>query len=191
MMIVKFRTLRKLLANPLTESEMQVMKHLASDPRDMQQIRHQYYNDLLWEYVRNAEEECVINLRQVTSYILTLGTIEEVRGKGIASEILRQVKEEVRRKQFKILMLHVATYNDTAIQAYRKNGFQVVSYCENFYEICEEPFHAYLAVWISDVPCAVFDQAIDNAASWVYQIEYDDHARHPPWHSLPPWQRNS
>eukprot|EP01056_Protomagalhaensia_sp_Gyna25_P001478 Protomagalhaensia_sp_Gyna_25__1477@NODE_1753_length_1560_cov_45_871137_g1436_i0_p1_GENE_NODE_1753_length_1560_cov_45_871137_g1436_i0NODE_1753_length_1560_cov_45_871137_g1436_i0_p1_ORF_typecomplete_len341_score34_85FR47/PF08445_10/2_5e10Acetyltransf_1/PF00583_25/2_4e09Acetyltransf_10/PF13673_7/8_2e08GNAT_acetyltran/PF12746_7/1_1e06Acetyltransf_7/PF13508_7/3_4e06Acetyltransf_4/PF13420_7/1_8e03Acetyltransf_4/PF13420_7/7_5e06Acetyltransf_3/PF13302_7/0_00035Gly_acyl_tr_C/PF08444_10/0_00013Acetyltrans len=181
MMIIKFSTLQRLLQSPMTQSDYDNLQQLAEDPKDMQRIRHTYYNELLWEYVRNSEEDTVAAIRNHTSYVLTLGTIEEVRGKGIATEILSQVKKEICKRGSKLLMLHVATYNDAAIQAYKKSGFKVVSYCENFYEIAEKPYHAYLAVWVSDIPCPPFDEAIDKAARWLNNIEYLDPSCIPPW----------
>eukprot|EP01053_Blabericola_migrator_P004928 Blabericola_migrator_1__4927@NODE_256_length_10795_cov_202_211130_g214_i0_p3_GENE_NODE_256_length_10795_cov_202_211130_g214_i0NODE_256_length_10795_cov_202_211130_g214_i0_p3_ORF_typecomplete_len374_score18_72Acetyltransf_1/PF00583_25/2_8e12FR47/PF08445_10/1_1e11Acetyltransf_10/PF13673_7/9_2e09Acetyltransf_7/PF13508_7/3_3e08Acetyltransf_4/PF13420_7/8_5e03Acetyltransf_4/PF13420_7/2_9e07Acetyltransf_3/PF13302_7/4_8e07GNAT_acetyltran/PF12746_7/1_3e06Acetyltransf_9/PF13527_7/1_5e03Acetyltransf_9/PF13 len=194
LMIVKYWALQRLLGSPMPKSEYDCLVELAGTAQEAQRLRHKYYNDLLWEYVRNSEEEGVASLRGVVSYILTLGTIEEVRGKGLASEMLQQVKAQISHRGLKVLMLHVATYNEAAIRVYKKNGFHVVSYTEvsklyflsiwchqNFYEIFEEPYHAFLAVWISNVHCPVFDDAIAAAVDWTHAISLTDPTRAAPW----------
>ena len=67
-------------------------------------------------------------------YIMTLGVVDEFRGKGIASELLKMVREMAEQQQsIKMVQLHVVVYNQSAIGFYRKNGYELIERISNHY----------------------------------------------------------
>jgi ribosomal protein S18 acetylase RimI-like enzyme len=83
---------------------------------------------------------------KTVAYILTLGVVDELRGRGIASELLRQVVKEVPLKDpmCGVIFLHVIEYNKTAMRMYRRNGFETFKTEPEFYKLGDEWFSGIL-----------------------------------------------
>ena len=60
-----------------------------------------------------------------TSYITNVSTIEEYKGKGIASNLLNKCIAYARQNKYKCICLEVAKSNHYAVSLYKKMGFQV------------------------------------------------------------------
>ena len=78
-------------------------------------------------------------------YIMTLGVVEEFRGKGLASSLVGECSRMVEKDATcGVLYLHVITYNRAAIEFYEKLGFYQVEEIEDYYEIDGEKYNCFL-----------------------------------------------
>ena len=66
------------------------------------------------------------------TYLMTLGVVQEWRGRGVAQHLLQQLVSSVTTK---IFYLHVVEYNAAALALYAKVGFQEISRKLDFYLI--------------------------------------------------------
>lgn len=73
------------------------------------------------------------------AYILTLGIVDELRGLGIASDLLETAIARTRAcdPSCAVIFLHVIEYNRTAMKLYEKNAFKRFKTEPNFYKIGE------------------------------------------------------
>lgn len=78
------------------------------------------------------------------AYIMTLGVVEEFRGRGLSRLLL----EKAIATSWSIdnnlagIYLHVIEYNQAAISLYKSFGFEMLNIKENFYTICGVPYSA-------------------------------------------------
>ncbi|CAB3400052.1 unnamed protein product [Caenorhabditis bovis] len=78
-------------------------------------------------------------------YIMTLGTLAPYRQFGIGTVLINHVFHLcVMDDQIKTVCLHVQINNDTALNFYKRNGFDIVEMVDNYYRI--EPSGAYLLI---------------------------------------------
>jgi len=78
-------------------------------------------------------------------YILTLGTVSDMRGRGLGSELIKRTEEIARRTpECGAIYLHVITYNKAAIHLYERLGFQRIREIEEYYFINETKYNCYL-----------------------------------------------
>jgi histone acetyltransferase MCC1 len=80
-------------------------------------------------------------------YIMTLGTVKEYRHLGLATQLVRQVEQNVvtRDNQLGTIYLHVITLNDAAIRFYEdKLGFYQVQEIQDYYSIDGHPYNCFL-----------------------------------------------
>ncbi len=77
------------------------------------------------------------------SYILTLGVVDELRGRGIAGQMLSRAEHWVKsnRPQSVAMCLHVIEYNTPALGFYVKNKFRIFKNENQFYEINQKSFN--------------------------------------------------
>lgn len=83
-----------------------------------------------------------------SAYIVTIGVVEELRGLGIASELISRCQsscEEFTERPL-YLYLHVAAYNYEAIPFYEKRGFLRADHISEHYYIDGKFYDAYLYV---------------------------------------------
>lgn len=71
------------------------------------------------------------------AYILTLGVADGLRGRGLASELVRRAVDYFRMADpnMHALYLHVAAYNRAAIQFYERLGFRCIRRIERLYNL--------------------------------------------------------
>ncbi|CAD8081840.1 unnamed protein product [Paramecium primaurelia] len=83
-------------------------------------------------------------------YIMTIGVINEFRGRGIAEYMIEQLKKRVleSNKTLSYIYLDMVVYNEIAARFYQKNGFNRVRIKKNHYEIENQQFDAYVYVWL-------------------------------------------
>ena len=80
-------------------------------------------------------------------YIMTLGTVNEYRHLGLATQLVNQVIDSVvqRHTDMGTIYLHVITVNDAAIRFYEdKLGFWRVQEIVDYYTIDGNPYNCYL-----------------------------------------------
>ena len=78
-------------------------------------------------------------------YIMTLGTVKEFRGRGLATTLLEQCFDIIEAdSECGVSYLHVITYNAAAIQFYEKLEFSRVEELENYYLIDDQKYNCYL-----------------------------------------------
>lgn len=78
-------------------------------------------------------------------YIMTLGTVKEFRGRGLATTLLEQCFDIIEADmECGVSYLHVITYNTAAIQFYEKLEFSRVEEIENYYLIDGQKYNCYL-----------------------------------------------
>jgi ribosomal-protein-alanine N-acetyltransferase len=65
--------------------------------------------------------------------ILTLGTLPEFRGKGIASQLLKTGLEKLKAEGVKTVFLEVGSQNFPAKRLYIANGFEEIGRRRNYY----------------------------------------------------------
>ena len=76
-------------------------------------------------------------------YILTFGVINEVRNKGIASCLIRELLKIAKKDPLiKYISLDVVWYNEQARRCYEKNGFIFLETQKNYYEIFGKEYDA-------------------------------------------------
>lgn len=97
------------------------------------------------EYLPDAEVEDL-------AYVSTLAVAAPFRRLGVASQLLRKVMLFLRSPHNHAptctLFLHVAEYNDAAIEFYARHGFEQVQYVADYYAIEDRLYGSFL--------CAVF-----------------------------------
>ena len=79
-------------------------------------------------------------------YIRTLGVLEELRGRGVAKELVRRCITATSAHRPLSLSLHVATYNHEAIPFYEHLGFRQWETVRDYYFIDGREYDAYLYV---------------------------------------------
>lgn len=80
-------------------------------------------------------------------YVMTLGTVTEYRHLGLATRLVRQVVDDVVRRDAEMgtVYLHVITLNDAAIRFYEDRlGFWKVQEIADYYTIDGDPYNCYL-----------------------------------------------
>ena len=96
-------------------------------------------NELVEKMVRNPQRHTRM------FYIMTLGTVKEFRGRGLAKTLLEQCFDIIEAdSECGVSYLHVITYNTAAIQFYEKLGFSRVEEIEDYYLIDEKKYNCYL-----------------------------------------------
>mgnify|MGYP000866656224 FL=1 len=66
---------------------------------------------------------------------MTLGVIDEFRGKGVASQLLNKVMQEANSNPLiRYVSLHVVIYN-SACRFYERNSFERIAQLEAYYRI--------------------------------------------------------
>lgn len=99
------------------------------------------------------------------SYIFTLGVVDELRKRGLASVLLAECVRRVEATDptCPVIFLHVIEYNRAAMRLYEKNGFKEFKTEPQFYKLGE--------VWYSGVmfyrPLTAAVSAIDRIAEWM------------------------
>ena len=68
-------------------------------------------------------------------YILTIGTTPQLRGRGIATDLLSRAMHHAAQQQAAAVFLHVITHNQAAIAFYARNGFTQTALLKDFYYI--------------------------------------------------------
>ena len=94
--------------------------------------------------------EDFVHLQSVqAAYLMTLGVVEEWRGRGVGSSLLEKLitqlhppQERVHRMSPWLLYLHVIEYNEPAMALYNKAGFEQVSRKCDFYFIRDRYYAA-------------------------------------------------
>ena len=76
---------------------------------------------------------------------MTIGVVNELRGKGIASEMIKYIEEDCSLdKKIKYIYLHVVDYNYSARKFYEKNNFYNMAYKPQYYNIENVKYAAIL-----------------------------------------------
>ena len=74
-------------------------------------------------------------------YILSIGVIDELRQKGLATILMNKLLDSVKEdKKVKYLYLDVVEYNKAAIRFYEKIGFERVKTRESYYDIMDKKY---------------------------------------------------
>jgi ribosomal protein S18 acetylase RimI-like enzyme len=97
-------------------------------------------SNLRWSYMFSST---------YSTYILTIGVITILRGRGIAKRLLNYCLEysSLTSPYPLYISLHVAEYNDEAIPFYETFGFELSEKLENHYLIHDENFAAFLYIY--------------------------------------------
>lgn len=67
-------------------------------------------------------------------YIMTITVLKPYRRYGIASKLLDKAVEDcAKERNVKKMMLHVQENNQSALEFYKKHGFEVVERLDNYY----------------------------------------------------------
>lgn len=92
-----------------------------------------YYNDIVVGAVC-CRVDTVGNQRRL--YIMTLGCLSPYRRLGIGTVMLQHILDLVEKDPlgFHNIFLHVQVNNDSAIEFYKKFGFEVVDMKKNYYK---------------------------------------------------------
>ncbi|KAI3940511.1 hypothetical protein MKW98_024918 [Papaver atlanticum] len=105
---------------------------------------------------------------QTLVYILTLGVVESYRNRGIAAALTREViKYASNLAHCQAVYLHVISYNNPAIQFYKKLCFKFVRRLSGFYYIQGQHYDSLLFVYYVNggrSPCSPLDIVATVAA---------------------------
>ena len=94
-------------------------------------------------------------------YLMTLGVVEEWRGRGVGRRLLERVERKLHVSSG-LLYLHVVVYNEAAISLYRKMGFQQISRKSEFYQIHKIYYDAItLARQLPTRPASLFSRCLN------------------------------
>lgn len=93
-----------------------------------------------WTYLFKTTYSC---------YVITIGVLKVLRGKGIAKTLLNYCKEftTAHEKQPLYIALHVAEYNEEAIPFYKNYGFDLVEVIDDHYYINGDYYGAYYYIY--------------------------------------------
>jgi ribosomal protein S18 acetylase RimI-like enzyme len=69
----------------------------------------------------------------VVAYLQTLEVIQQKRGQGVGSELLRRVEISASASRASVIWLHVDAKNEAAIRVYRAHGFVLQGREEDYY----------------------------------------------------------
>nr|CCA14331.1 conserved hypothetical protein [Albugo laibachii Nc14] len=113
------------------------------------------------------EQDDLANIEAM--YILTLGTQQSYRRRGVASMLLSSCIDNARQHPHCIAVyLHAKVDNIRAIHFYEKNGFQNVKLLKNYYMIQGVPQHAYLFIYfLNRDPDLTHALPLDDQSSWL------------------------
>ncbi|CAD8070081.1 unnamed protein product [Paramecium primaurelia] len=108
------------------------------------QSKSKYQQNLNWK-----QWFCSFFQQKNALYIMTIGVINEFRGRGIAEYMIEQLKKRVleSNKSLLYIYLDMVVYNEVAARFYQKNGFNRVGIKKNHYSIEDQQFDAYVYVW--------------------------------------------
>jgi [ribosomal protein S18]-alanine N-acetyltransferase len=73
-------------------------------------------------------------------HVISIATLEEHRGKGIGTTLIKCAMEEMRKPGCKEVFLEVRITNDGAVRLYRKLGFQVTGTMQGYYKDGESAY---------------------------------------------------
>ena len=101
------------------------------------------------------------------AYILTLGVIDELRKRGIASQLLCQTIKEIQARDTNcsVVALHVIEYNRAAMRLYEKNGFTRFKIEPNFYRLGDTWFSGILFYRSLEQPAS--DRLLVRLVQWL------------------------
>eukprot|EP00249_Psilotum_nudum_P014880 c25047_g1_i1 orf=419-1354(-) len=106
-------------------------------------------------------------------YILTLGVIQPYRKLGIASSLIWEVIKYASTIPIcKAVYLHVISYNQPAINFYKKNSFQCLRKLHSFYFINGHHYDAYLYIYYVNggrPPCLALDFLL-SMSSYLWNV---------------------
>ncbi len=92
------------------------------------------------------------------AYIMTIGVIDELRGRGLARGLLEQL-ELAEQPRLTALYLHVIEFNEPAQNMYSLCGFTNHGLVHNYYTINQKDYNAYF--WRKEIrPCSGLYQII-------------------------------
>lgn len=95
------------------------------------------YGQLIVRFVPGEKQSCC--------YVLTLAVCKAHRRSGVATELLRRtVAKAEKRPDCKVIYLHVITYNTSAMEFYKKNGFVRKQRIKDFYSIKGKSYDSYI-----------------------------------------------
>ncbi|KAM3141397.1 hypothetical protein pb186bvf_006515 [Paramecium bursaria] len=107
------------------------------------QIRYTKYKYMKWR-----EIFCEFWKNLTAIYIMTIGVMNEFRGKGIAEKMIDQLKSQfLINPQLKYIYLDMVIYNEIGMKFYQKNGFQIVRTKRQHYNIESNVYDAYVYLW--------------------------------------------
>ena len=92
-------------------------------------------------------EKLVLNTEKHTQlfYIMTLGSTENFRGRGLATKLILDCINLVEQvHNCGAIYLHVITYNTTAIRFYERLGFYRIEEIRDYYTIDDKKYNCYL-----------------------------------------------
>ena len=76
---------------------------------------------------------------------MTIGVVNELRGKGIATEMIKYIEQDCSLdKKIKYIYLHVVDYNHSARKFYEKNNFNYMVSKPQYYNIENARYGAIL-----------------------------------------------
>jgi ribosomal protein S18 acetylase RimI-like enzyme len=80
------------------------------------------------------------------AYILTLGVIDELRRRGIATQLLSETEKAIRAADphCSAILLHVIEYNKSAMRLYQRSGYRRVKDEPRFYKLGDQWFSGIL-----------------------------------------------
>ena len=89
---------------------------------------------------RRYNPACDLGLGDSVAYILTLGVIDELRRRGVASKLLEETEAVIKKKDpdCSVVFLHVIEYNHAAMWMYEKRGFRWFKTEPSFYKLGEQ-----------------------------------------------------
>ncbi|KAI7859328.1 acyl-CoA N-acyltransferase [Circinella umbellata] len=97
-----------------------------------------YYNDVCVGAVCCRKET---HGDETQLYMMTLGVLEAYRKLGLGGRLLKHILEHA--SEFSSINLHVQITNESALNFYKKNGFEVIGTEKDYYKHIE-PRDAYI-----------------------------------------------
>ena len=125
----------------LDVSHAQAIKNIEdscfSHPLSLENIVNSLQNDkyINFGYLENEEVVGYISVFTVAdeAYINNVAVLETYRNKNIATKLIKEVLDFVKKGNYSFITLEVRISNSPAISLYEKNGFDKVATRKNYY----------------------------------------------------------
>lgn len=69
------------------------------------------------------------------AYVLTLGVVKKFQRQGLGAKVVSQFEEAAKSLGAQLVYLHAITYNEVALNLYKKTDYNCVTLIHNFYHI--------------------------------------------------------
>ncbi|ORX87376.1 acyl-CoA N-acyltransferase [Anaeromyces robustus] len=106
-----------------------------------------YFSDVNVGATSYCEEEIPEDKDNLRVYIYTLGVLPAYRRLGVGSKLLQYIFDNCKENnKIKQIYLHIPTNNESALNFYKKHGFEIKETIKDYYDKSESNRDAYILI---------------------------------------------